>query len=231
MNANLSIHLEETIGFKFQNPALLGQALTHSSYVNENPRTAPASNERLEFLGDAVLGMIIAEELYADFPACPEGELTQFRANIVRSGTLSRVAKTVDLGSYLLMGRGEETSGGREKTTNLEATLESLIGAAYLDAGYKITKELVLRLFAGEIRKATEASVCTDYKSRLQEIIQADYQKTPSYKLVDTKGPEHDRTFTVHALLENKVLGSGSGKSKKAAETEAARDAIEKLDA
>jgi ribonuclease III len=218
---------QQVLGVKFNDLSLLHQALTHSSRVNE--KKGSASNERLEFLGDAVLGLIIAEKLYYDFPDYTEGEMTQIRAALVRSGTLFRVAKSINLGDYLFLGKGEETSGGREKMTNLESALEAIIAAVYLDQGLPEAKSLILKLLTPEIEKATGKSPDIDYKSKLQEIMQRKYHAAPSYELVDTTGPEHDRYFIAEARLGERVLGRGTGRSKKSAETEAAKAALEKI--
>jgi ribonuclease-3 len=218
---------QQVLGITFNDPSLLERALTHSSYVNE--KQGVASNERLEFLGDAVLGLIIADKLYHDFPDYSEGEMTQIRAALVRSGTLFRIAKSIDLGDYLYLGKGEEASGGREKTTNLESALEAVIAAVYLDLGLLEAEKLVLRLFVSEIEKAIGKSPDIDYKSSLQEVLQRKYQRAPTYVLVDTTGSEHDRYFVAEARLGDRVLGKGTGRSKKSAETEAARAALAQL--
>jgi len=220
--------LQQTLGISFNDPSLLEQALVHSSYVNENPSLA--SNERLEFLGDAVLGLVIAEKLYQDFPHFDEGEMTKLRAALVRGGTLARVARTIKLGDYLYLGKGEKASGGRRKPANLAGALEAMIAAIFLDQGLTTSNDLVLRLFNEELQRvgaSQEAGV--DYKSQLQELIQAREQQKPTYQLVVAVGPDHDRRFTVEVRVGDTVLGKGSGKSKKAAETEAAHTALEQL--
>ena len=220
--------LQQTLGISFNDPSLLEQALVHSSYVNENPSLA--SNERLEFLGDAVLGLVIAEKLYQDFPHFDEGEMTKLRAALVRGGTLARVARTIKLGDYLYLGKGEKASGGRRKPANLAGALEAMIAAIFLDQGLATSNDFVLRLFNEELQRvgaSQEAGV--DYKSQLQELIQAREQQKPTYQLVVAVGPDHDRRFTVEVRVGDTVLGKGSGKSKKAAETEAAHTALEQL--
>ncbi len=217
--------LQEALGVSFNHPALLEQALVHSSYVNENPGLAPVPNERLEFLGDAVLGLVMAQKLYTDFPEATEGELTGRRAALVRRDTLARVARTIHLGDYLYLGKGEESSGGRRKPANLAGALESVIGAYFLDHSLPDARELILRLFDVEILKIARAEI-VDYKSQLQKIIQAREQQVPSYVLVEEAGPPHDRRFTIEARFGQTVLGRGRGKSKKEAESDAARDAL-----
>ena len=221
--------LQQTLGISFNGLSLLEQALVHSSYVNENPGVAPASNERLEFLGDAVLGLVVAEKLYQDFPHCAEGEMTKLRAALVRGNTLARVARTIGLGDYLYLGRGEEASGGRRKPANLAGALEAMIAAIFLDQGSVTTRDFILRLLNKELQKVASPGARVDYKSQLQELIQAREQQTPAYQLVEAMGPDHDQRFTVEVRAGDAVLGKGSGKSKKAAETEAARAALEQL--
>jgi ribonuclease III len=221
--------LQKTLGVPFQQQELLTQALTHSSYANENPGTAPASNERLEFLGDAILGLIVAENLFLDFPAMTEGEMTRLRSILVKQETLARVAEAIDLGDYLYLGKGEESSGGREKPANLARALEALIAAVYLDHGYEVTEQFVLEILDAELRRTLYQGTIIDYKSQLQEMLQAKAQQTPVYALIETSGPDHDKKFTVEVKLGNDVLAVGIGRSKKKAETEAARIALEKL--
>jgi ribonuclease-3 len=220
---------EQTLGISFNRPSLLVQALTHSSYANENPAIAPVSNERLEFLGDAVLGLVVAEQLYRDFPELSEGDMTKLRAYLVKQETLSAVAKRIDLGSHLYLGKGEDGSGGREKHANLARALEAVIAAVYLDQGMKSAETLILKLLEPELRTAFSTGVVTDFKSRLQEYIQSQSQPPPSYHLIETTGPDHDRTFTVEVRSGDAVLAQGTGKSKKSAEAEAARLALESL--
>ena len=221
--------LQQTLGVFFNDLSLMKQALVHSSYINENPGFAPTSNERLEFLGDAVLGLIVAEKLYQDFPHFTEGEMTKLRAALVRRDTLTHIARTVGLGDYLYLGKGEEVSGGRLKSANLAGALEALIAAVFLDQGLAIAKDFVLRLHKEELQKVFTQDAGMDYKSQLQELIQAEEQRTPNYHIIKTIGPDHDRRFTVEVRVGDTILGRGSGKSKKMAETEAARVALVRL--
>jgi len=221
--------LQEAVGVYFKDEALLEQALVHDSYVNENQGLAPASNERLEFLGDAIIGVIVAEKLYDDFPQFTEGQMTQLRAGLVRREALARAAEGVSLGDFLYLGKGEQASGGRHKPPNLAGALEAVIGAIYIDQGLPTARKVTLRLLDREYKAAVSLGTGSDYKSELQEIIQAREQRTPSYSLVESTGPDHDRRFTVEVKVGTTLLGRGSGKSKKAAENEAARDALEKL--
>jgi len=221
--------LQKILGVPFQQQELLTQALTHSSYANENPGVAPASNERLEFLGDAILGLIVAENLYRDFPGMSEGEMTRLRSILVKQETLARVAESIKLGNYLYLGKGEEASGGKDKPANLARALEALIAAVYLDHGPAVTEQLVLEILDAELLKTLYQGTIVDYKSQLQELLQAKTQQTPVYNLIETQGPDHSKKFTVEVRLGNDVLANGTGRSKKKAETEAARIAMEKL--
>ncbi len=226
--ADLSV-LQESLGITFDDTALLEQALVHRSYINESPGLASTSNERLEYLGDAVLGMIVADKLYRDNPDLDEGEMTRLRSNLVRKETLARMAKAIGLGDYLYLGKGEDTSGGRQKPVNLASALEAVIAAVYLDQGLAVTEKFVTGLIDTELEKKENQDTLTDYKSKLQELVQSREQQAPSYHVIGTEGPEHGKTFIVEVRLGDSVLGKGAGKSKKAAETEAARSALEKL--
>ena len=221
--------LQQSLGVSFSDLSLLEQALVHSSYINENPGFALTSNERLEFLGDAVLGLAVAEKLYQDFPRLSEGEMTKLRAALVRRETLARRARAIRLGDYLYLGKGEEASGGRRKVSNLAGALEAVMAAILLDQGLTATKEFILRLFNEELERVVSRGAGVDYKSRLQELTQARQQPAPVYQLVETVGPAHDRMFTVEVKIGDTVLGRGSGKSKKMAETEAACSALQRL--
>jgi len=221
--------LQQTLGISFNDPSLLEQALVHSSYINERPAFAPTSNERLEFLGDAILGFIVAEELYQRFPQFSEGEMTKLRSALVCRDALSRIARAISLGNYLYLGRGEEVSGGRHKPANLVGALEAVIAAIFLDQGSTTTRDFVLRSLDKELNRVLSQGVEADYKSQLQELIQSRQQQTPTYNVIEAGGPDHDRTFTVEVRLGDTVLGRGVGKSKKVAEAEAARSALAQL--
>jgi len=222
---------QEMLGVKFHNTALLEQALVHSSYINENPSLVSGHNERLEFLGDAVLGFIVADEIYQQFPDLNEGEMTKLRAALVRRDALARIAKTINLGNFLYLGRGEEASGGRNRVPSLAGAMEAVIAAVYLDCGITVTREMIVKLLDKEWVTITSHGIGTDYKSELQEIVQSGYQVTPEYRLVAESGPDHNKVFTVEVMAAERVLGTGSGTSKKLAETEAARLALERLKA
>jgi len=221
--------LQETLGISFNNPSLLEQALVHSSYVNENSSLAPTSNERLEFLGDAILGLVVAEKLYQDFIHLSEGEMTKLRAALVCRNTLYRMARAIRLGDHLYLGKGEEASGGRSKPANLAGALEAVIAAISLDQGLATARDCILRLLNPELQKVLSYGAGVDYKSRLQELFQARQQLTPTYQVIEVVGPDHAKEFIVEVKVDDTVLGRGSGKSKKAAETEAARAALERL--
>jgi ribonuclease-3 len=221
--------LQKTQGVILNNPVLLQQALVHSSYINENPGYTPGHNERLEFLGDAVLDCIVAEKLYQDFPDLNEGEMTKLRAALVRRDTLADIARGINLGDFLYMGKGEEASGGRCKAPNLAGALEAVIAAVYLDRGWETTTGIILRLLGDAWVKVTRHGTGLDYKSKLQEVMQSRLQLTPSYRLVAETGPDHDKLFTVEVFAGSRILGRGTGKSKKLAETAAARAALELL--
>lgn len=226
--ADLAI-LQQTLGVSFIDISRLEQALVHSSYINENPELLPISNERLEFLGDAVLGLIVAEKLYRDHPHFDEGEMTRLRAALVRQETLARIAGAISLGSYLYLGKGEEAGGGRQKPANLAAALEAVIAAIFLDQGLAKSRNCILRLLDTEMEKVISQGRGIDYKSELQHFTQSRNQETPAYQVIEATGPEHGKTFTVEVRLGKVVLGRGSGKSKKAAETEAARSALDRI--
>jgi len=201
----------------------------HLSYLNENPGFARPSNERLEFLGDAVLNFTVTEELYGEFPKLPEGELTEIRASLVCRDTLAELASSLRLGDWLLLGRGEETNGGRAKVSNLANAMEALIGALYLDQGLAKARRFILRHLKPELEKIKAGRMTPNYKALVQELIQGQNRPTPVYRLVEATGPDHSKQFTVEVLVEGEALGRGTGKSKKIAESQAARAAWEKL--
>jgi ribonuclease-3 len=221
--------LQKVLGVSFNDPSLLEQSLVHSSYLNENPGFAQASNERLEFLGDAMLGEIVAEKLYRDSPHLGEGEMSRMRASLVRGDTLARIAGDLRLGDYLYVGKGEDASGGRHKPANLAGALEAVIAAIFLDRGSAAAGDFILRLFREELRKIASQDGGADCKSRLQELFQTRQQPIPVYHVVSATGPAHDKSFTVEVRIGNDTLGRGVGKSKKAAETEAARNALKQI--
>jgi ribonuclease-3 len=221
--------LQKALGVDFKDVSLLQRALVHSSCVNENPALFPVHNERLEFLGDAILDVIVTDKLYRERPGLTEGEMTRQRAAMVRRDTLARIARDINLGEFLCLGKGEEASGGRDKAPNLAGALEAVIAAVYLDRGMAVTRRMVVRLLQDEWATVTSRDTGIDYKSRLQELAQSRFQLTPVYRLTAEAGPDHDKRFTVEVEVNRQVLGRGSGRSKKLAETEAARLALKKL--
>ena len=221
--------LQATLGVNFKDESLLQQALVHRSYLNENAELRLTSNERLEFLGDAVLGFVVASELYDRFPDLSEGDLTNLRATLVRGETLGQIALSLELGEYLYLGRGEEDSGGRTRLRNLSCALEAVIGAVFVEQGFDVTRSFILNLLGDKIPLAAEDKSQVDYKSRLQHIIQSEQKITPAYRTIEEVGPDHAKVFTVEVLAGDSVLGQGSGRSKRAAEMDAARQALQKL--
>jgi ribonuclease-3 len=222
--------LESTLGFTFADKSLLRRALTHSSYLNENPEIGGLDNERLEFLGDAVLGFIIAEHLYHRCPEMREGELTNLRAALVKRETLALLAANLGLGDYLFLSRGEAERGGRQRPAILCAALEALIGATFLDSGPEAAKQVVLRLIEPQLERLTRGELALDAKSLLQQVSQGRWRITPSYRTMAESGPDHAKEFTVEAIIGGRVIGRGTGRTKQAAEQEAARAALEALD-
>lgn len=220
--------LERRLGIEFKDRGLLKLALTHRSYVHEAPDDAPESNERLEYLGDAFLGFVVAEHLYGRFPDLPEGRLTALRSGLVRSATLAAVAAELDLGERLYLGHGEETSGGRTRERNLASGFEAVLGAVLLDQGYAKAKRWTLKLFKDRL-ESLPLGLVDDFKSLLQEQVQAEGSPPPVYRTVREEGPDHDRDFTVEVVVDGAVAGEGSGPSKQKAEREAARAALANL--
>jgi ribonuclease III len=220
--------LQVRIGYHFSDTALLDEALTHRSYANEQ-REKCADNERLEFLGDAILGLVIAEVLFADTPPRPEGELSRLRSELVNAGTLARLARQIELGSALNLGRGEIKADGGDKENILADAFEALLGAIYLEGGIAAVRPVIHALFAAVIIEKTGEQGNSDYKSQLQEYLQGLQQTPPEYVLIVTEGPEHDRTFVVEARASGRVLGVGRGRSKKEAEQVAAGAAFKAL--
>ena len=217
--------LETRIGYKFRNPLLLAEALTHPSLSHETQRHH-FDNQRLEFLGDAVLQLVITERLYASFNAEAEGKLTNLRSRLVSREALAVHAATLGLGHHLLMGRGEEASGGRERGSTLADAFEALVGAIYLDSDFPTVRRFILEQAAADLAQLMEEPVDVNPKGELQELLQSISPRSPAYEVVSQSGPEHDKTFIVRALWEGIELGQGVGKSKKQAETAAALEAM-----
>jgi len=219
--------LKDKLEYEFKNPALLKKALTHSSYANESIRNADASNERLEFLGDSLLGMAVALIIYNKKPSLSEGQMTKFRAELVCERSLAVLAKELDLGAYMLLGRGEENGGGRSRPSILSDAFEAIIGAMYLDGGYEPVEKLISKLLTPQVNNPVPGN--NDFKTRLQEIIQCKPGQSLFYEISDEQGPDHAKQFTVDVKLNGKVIGTGSGKSKKNAEQEAAKAAVSNI--
>ena len=221
--------LEAAIGYRFKNISLLQNALTHSSYANERWHNSLLSNERLEFLGDSILGMVVAEYLYKTFPDRPEGELTRMRADMVCEQTLAKVAARIELGKHLLLGNGEELGGGRSRNSILADAVESVIAASYLDGGMEAAQKFIEQFILVEV--PVKQLHNADYKTALQELVQQKKNQVLSYALIGESGPDHDKKFDVEVKLNGVVVGTGSGSSKKRAEQAAAHAALEKLTA
>ena len=219
--------LEAAIGYRFRNITLLQNALAHSSYANERWHNSLMSNERLEFLGDSILGMLVAEHLYRTFPDRPEGELTRMRADMVCEKTLAGVADGLNLGEHLLLGKGEEQSGGRSRNSILADAVESVIAACYLDGGMAAAVSFVQRFILVNVPVVKLKNA--DYKTALQELVQQKKNQVLAYSLAGESGPDHDKQFVVELTLNGQTVGRGVGSSKKRAEQDAARDAMEKL--
>lgn len=221
--------LSNLLGVEMQELILLHQALTHTSYANEARHSGSLHNERMEFLGDAVLDLVISENLFKRFPQLTEGELTKARANLVCEQTLAKKAAEFDLGRYLLLGKGEALSGGRERLSILADTLESVIAAVYLDRGFAAATEMVLRLLAKELSLVHTGESVKDFKTWLQEVAQRTPDNKVIYEVVGQTGPDHDKVFKVSVSMNDRKLGIGVGKSKKEAEQQAARLALTEL--
>ena len=219
--------LENAIGYRFRNITLLQNALSHSSFANERWHDSLKSNERLEFLGDSILGMTVAAYLYKNFPDRPEGDLTRMRADMVCEQALAAIAAQLNLGEYLLLGHGEEQGGGRTRASILADAVESIIAACYLDGGMEGAKALIQQFVLSNVPVSRLHNA--DYKTTLQELVQQKKNQELSYALAGESGPDHDKRFTVTVSLNGKVVGQGIGSSKKRAEQEAARAAIEAL--
>jgi ribonuclease III len=219
--------IQQRIGYQFGNRELLERALTHKSYANENRLSV--HNERLEFLGDAVLGLIISEYLMNACPASSEGDLSRIRAAVVSETALASIARGIGLGNYLLLGRGEEQTGGRDKDSLLANCLEALIASIYLDAGNSAVEEFIIRFFEELIKKTCASRNTLDYKTEIQELCQERMKQLPEYRIAAQTGPDHLKQFTIELIIKGEVYGRGIGKNKKEAEQRAAKEALDKL--
>lgn len=218
--------LEKRLHFTFSNKSLLQRALTHRSYVNES--SIPVKdNERLEYLGDSVLGLIVNEYLFKSFENYPEGDLAKIKSAVVSEDTLAKVANQMNLGDYIIMGRGEELTGGRYRQSILADTLEAIIGAVYLDAGLTKSKKLVLRILKKDIQRIDKLSYLRDPKTTLQELVQKKYKSRPLYTVIQESGPDHSKMYTIKLTINDRDITVGSGSSKRKAESDAAKKALE----
>ena len=217
--------IETKIGYQFSNPALLNEALTHPSLAYESKRRT-SDNQRLEYLGDAVIQLILTDELYNHFPGFGEGPLTKLRSRLVSRTALCRYAKAIDLGSHLFLGKGEDATGGRTRPSNLADAFEALLGAIYLDSGFDAARKVLLDNFAEFIQRITDEPVDNNPKGQLQEKLQSISSASPMYRIVSQEGPDHKKSFVSEVFWEGKTLGTGSGSSKKEAEIAAAVQAL-----
>lgn len=225
MNSDLTV-LQNSIGYTFRNKELLEHALRHSSFSNEHNMPKTECNERLEFLGDAVLEMVSSEFLYLEYPEMPEGKLTKLRASLVCEPALAYDARAFSLNEYIILGKGEETTGGREKDSVVSDACEALIGAIFLDGGIAPAKEFILSHILND---HTEKNLFSDTKTALQEISQHLFRTGPEYRIIGETGPAHNKTFTAQVLISNEVYGEGTGHTKKAAEQKASLEAVKRL--
>jgi ribonuclease-3 len=222
--------LQSKIDYYFNSIELLNRALTHSSYANEHKKINIEYNERLEFLGDSVLSLVVSDYIYEKYPYYPEGELTKLRATIVCESSLAFVARKINLGEYLLLGKGEEGTGGRERESILADAFEALIGAIYLDGGLEYAAKHIINIFEKEISMAVDdGELFIDYKTKLQEIMQKTTKSKIEYKIEKEEGPDHNKIFYMNIIVDNTTFGEGSGKSKKEAEQAAAKSALNRM--
>jgi len=228
MDEQKNEELQRKLDYTFADRTLLLEALTHSSYANEGGKRGSASNERLEFLGDSLLGMNVAQLIYKKKPELSEGQMTKLRAELVCERSLAALAIELDLGNHLMLGRGEHNGGGRDRPSILSDALEAVIAAMYLDGGHQPVEKLITTLFTPLIDIPIQS--VTDFKTQLQEIIQCKQGQSLIYEIKDEQGPDHRKLFTVDVKLNSKTIGTGSGKSKKSAEQEAAKAAVNKLE-
>lgn len=220
-------NLQTAIGHRFKNRALLQEALTHPSLAHEKGGNGAQHNQRLEFLGDAVLQLVLTDLIFALYPDYPEGKLTQVRAHLANRHTLHRRAVAIDLGTYLLLGKGEESSGGRDRLSNLADAYEALLGAIYMDGGIRSARKFVSRQFAGEFKTLKEATPRQNPKGRLQEMLQSDSADNPQYQVIHESGPDHSKHFVAIVEWQGREIGRGQGSSKKLAEVAAAEAALQ----
>jgi len=223
-------HLQELIQVKFKDRALLNKSLVHRSYVNEYTSAKVKDNERLEYLGDSVLGLIVNEYLFKRFDNYPEGDLAKIKSAVVSEATLAKVAREIKLGTYLLMGKGEELSGGRDRASILANSFEALIGAVYLDAGIKVCRKFVLNLLKNDIERIDRMTYLRDPKTTLQEYVQKRYRERPLYEVVEERGPDHKKEFIVKLVINGMEAARGTGSSKRKAEMLAAEEVLKRIE-
>lgn len=221
--------LEKNLGYRFKDKALLLEALVHRSYYHEHRSETPAYNERLEFLGDSIIGVVVVESLFHREQRFPESLLAKMKSYLVSEPVLADLARSISLGAHLLLGKGEESTGGREKKSILSDTFEALMGAVFLDGGFESARRIILSFYDDKIEKTITSGEFFDYKTDLQEKSQLLFGLLPEYKVVKQQGKEHDRVFTVAVFLDGKKVGVASGKRKKEAEILAAQKALEKI--
>ena len=225
------VDLEKKIGYAFKDVKLLEEALTHSSYSNERRKESRSNNERLEFLGDSVLGIVISDYLFKNFQEMPEGELTKVRSKIVCETTLGECSRAIDLGAYMFFGKGEEMTGGRDRTSILADAYESLIASIYMDGGLEASRDFILTHMKKKISDAIAGKVFLDYKTHLQELVQVNKSNKIKYEIIGEEGPDHCKVFHTQVSLNELVIGDGVGRSKKESEQEAAKMALRKVEA
>lgn len=225
----MSNSLSQSLDVSFEDKSLLSLAFVHSSYLNEHPGSFLESNERLEFLGDALVGLVIANEIYRRYPNSPEGVLTTLRSKLVRGETLAEVADSLRLGQRLFLGRGEEASGGRHRPSNLAAVFEAFVGAIFLDRGFETARDFVLGALSEQLSDTCDTEDAENPKAVLQEVVQALGQTPPSYRIANVTGEDHARLFTAEVMVEGEIMGRGVGRRKSLAEQEAARRALREM--
>ncbi|MGM0369143.1 MAG: ribonuclease III [Bacillota bacterium] len=230
MSKQKALEIQSELGIEFNDLELLTRALTHKSYSNERRQESLKDNERLEFLGDAVLDLVVNQYLFMEYPAHPEGELAQIRSVVVSAPTLAEKSREIDLGNYLLLGKGEEATGGRKRNSILADGFEALIGSIYLDQGLEVARKFILDLLITNINNVEQGNHIQDYKTLLQELVQKSSDQRPYYEVIKEEGPDHNKSFTVKVTFKDEILGVGRGSSKKRAQQSSAKEAIEKLD-
>ena len=230
MSKQIVKKVQQELGIDFDDSELLIRALTHKSYANERREENLKDNERLEFLGDAVLDLVVNQYLFLEYPNHPEGELAQIRSVVVSAPTLAEKSREIDLGDYLLLGKGEEATGGRKRDSILADAFEAVIGSIYLDQGLEAARDFILDLLITNIENVEQGDHIQDYKTLLQELLQKNSNHRPQYEVISEQGPDHNKSFTVQVTFKDEILGVGSGSSKKRAQQSSAKEAINKLD-